>query len=193
MHREKVRRVQIVDEARLDVLLGQSLSPSDSREYELRELLKMVDAFRVGNTREFVDLGYNLIEKNKSPSDTDEVLDEEWRVILNDPLKFVMARLSYLASSSQVVLWQAAKKRAVAVGILCSSTLDALCVLAIFHLQDGIASRTGNCLICGDKFRRRRGERRQTCTDSCRKRLARARSKAINVQNTPPPGRHIST
>ena len=171
--RAEPQQVQIVTQAKLDVFLHRPPNFPDSKELELRGLLRMLNAFRVGNTRRVQEVGHKLLESNKSSSDTDDVLDEEWRVILHNPLSFVIARLSDLAPTVKLVLWQERNKPTTSAGILCARTLDAFCVLALFRIENGSESVIGNCCICGKEFRRRRGERRQTCSGKCRKQKSR--------------------
>lgn len=173
MRRAEPQRVQIVTDAKLEALLHQpNLTHNKAR--ELRGLLRMLDSIRMGDTGKTEGLGLKLLEIDKFPSDTDDVLNGEWRVIRNDPLEFVVARLSDLASSAKLVLWQDQKKEATAVGMLCGSTLEALCVLALFHIEERSESVIGKCRICGKEFPRRRGERRQTCSGRCRKQKSRS-------------------
>jgi len=188
VRRAESQRVQTVTDDKLEALLHQP-NLTNNKERELRGLLRMLDSIRKGDSRKTEGLGLQLLEIGKSLSDKDGVLDEEWRVILHDPLKFVVARLSDLASSAKLVLWQDQKNDVPRVGMLCATTLDALYVLALFRVEERSESVIGKCRICGKEFPCRRGKRRQTCSNKCRKQ----KSRRNRVQESDQEGRRMNS
>ena len=137
----------------------------------LRGFWHIVDALRGGRKQKLKDVALGLAQLAQAPNLSG--------YILKDPLHFVEERLSQRAGAASLVLWRARSKTVLNAGIFCEGgMLDAMCALMLFRIGVGDSGGTGSCVICGTIFERKRGDRRRTCSDKCRKRASRMMDKA---------------
>lgn len=91
--------------------------------------------------------------------------------IRENPSRFIAKELSRRAGAT-LVAWRKGNSRP-APGLLCRNAASALYSLALFHIAFGDVPNFGLCAICGESFKRLRGDRRQTCSERCRKEKSR--------------------
>jgi hypothetical protein len=143
---------------------------------QLRGFWQIMDAVRGGKTQKLRDVACGLAELEEKAELKDSILE--------DPALFVQKGLSEWAAGASLVLWRARSRAALNAGIFCKGgMLDALAVLMLFRIGVGGSGGAGSCVICGTSFERERGDRKRTCSDKCRKRASRMKSRPAAPTN----------
>lgn len=152
----------------------------------LRALILLWRSFRTGANTKVSDLAHEIV-RLLWPDADEEDQAHQWDLIRRDPSEFVQKYLGAEAKDATLVLWQPNKKDNLAVGVLCESEQEALYTLAVFEIGFGSAIRAAFCTVCGNMLRRRRGDRRTTCSDKCRKKKSRLQRKGDSTRRMATP------
>jgi hypothetical protein len=136
----------------------------------IKGLLLLSEAVRAKKHQMISDLAHPLA---RLFSPTEDLQAELWEGIKHQPLRFLERKLGERVSRAKLVVWRQRNGSRLAAGIHCKDALEALYVLTVFRVGVGVAGTTGECVICGKVFVRERGNRRETCSDKCRKKKSR--------------------
>jgi hypothetical protein len=144
----------------------------------LRGVLQLFDAVRNNKRQKHEDVARGIAKL--------EADDSIFTGMMRDPMTFLSTRVSARCSRAMLVLWKQ-RNGTLSAGILCKDMVEAFYALVLFYIVCGRISRTGECVICGTIFDRKRGVRRKTCSDACRKRASLAgliKAREIGVKKT---------
>jgi hypothetical protein len=128
--------------------------------------MQLFDAVRNNKRQKHEDVAKGIANLGSSG---DELAFDQ---MMKDPFGFLEKQISQRCKGASLVLWKQTNGT-LSAGILCKTgMLEALYVLVLFQLGSGQTSKTGECVVCGKIFDRKRGLLRKTCSTRCRKRAS---------------------
>jgi hypothetical protein len=158
---------------------------------KLRGMLQLFDAARNEKRQKHEDVARGIAELGP-------VNGAMFDRMMKDPFGFVSEQVSERCKATSVVLWKQTDG-VLSAGLLCGGGLvEALYALVLFQIACRRMAHTGECIICGAIFERKRGVRRKTCSDVCRTRASVARKRPavtslLEPESTPPATRTESS